>query len=396
VLELSKLIILKIEGNHSMGVFLRIDIDIIAMTLLGSIILIAYSRLDMQDSLNKAYIKVSMVIVLQLFFEASTCVINRRPLPVLIPISYILHMCLFITAPILSFYGYILINNLVCRNKEVCIKHNKILRIPVVLNAIFTLLSYQYHFIFYIDKHNVYHRGDFFVLFSISTYLYIMLGLILIIRKRKMVVDNEFIPLLLFILFPIVGGILQTIFYGPLLMWSSTAFSLVLIYVLLQQRMVHLDELTGVWSRKSFNYYINCRIKEKRKEDIGIIYCDIDHFKSINDKFGHMEGDQAIKTTTKIIKSVIKKGDIVVRMGGDEFIIICENVLSEDIDQISNLLEEAFHNYNQNSGKGYKLECSYGAGVFHLSKYEEYEIDQFLHHIDSLMYENKRRKKIRD
>lgn len=379
-----------------MDAFLRIDIDIIAMTLLGSIILIAYSRLDMQDSLNKAYVKVSTVIVLQLFFEASTCVINRRPLPVLIPISYVLHMCLFTIAPILSLYGYILINNLICRKKEVSIKHNKALKIPVVINTIFTLLSYQYHFIFYIDEHNVYHRGDFFVLFSVITYLYIMLGLILIIRKRKMVVDNEFIPLLLFIIFPIVGGTLQTIFYGPLLMWSSTAFSLILIYVLLQQRMVHLDELTGIWSRKSFNYYINCRIKDRRKEDIGIIYCDIDRFKSINDKFGHMEGDQALKATTRIIKSVIHKGDIVVRMGGDEFIIICENELSENIEQISYQLEEAFKKYNQNSGKGYKLECSYGAGVFHLSEYEEYEIDQFLHHIDSLMYENKRNKKIRD
>jgi uncharacterized membrane protein YkvA (DUF1232 family) len=83
--------------------------------------------------------------------------------------------------------------------------------------------------------------------------------------------------------------------------------------------------------------------------------------------------------------------DIVVRMGGDEFIIILGCRSQEVLDHTIERLKTAFLQYNSSSGKNYKLECSFGADIFNL-KYNG--IKQFLHHIDSLMYREKKIKRI--
>jgi diguanylate cyclase (GGDEF)-like protein len=371
-----------------MDIFLRIDINLIATVLLGSVLLIAYFRLDMQDTINKAYMRISIIIILQLLVEAGTCVINRRQGAWLIPISYLLHLCLFTTAPILSYYGYALIRSLIYHSKEDS-KWIRVLIIPVYLNAAITILSVKYNLIFYIDSSNVYHRGKYFLIFSVITYFYLLLSLILVFNKKNQIVKQEFIPLVLFSLFPTIGGLIQTIFYGPLLMWSSIAFSLVIIYVFLQERMVQLDDLTGAWTRGTFEFYIHNRLIQNSGEKIAVIYCDLDDFKAINDQFGHIEGDRAIKNTIKIIKNAIRKNDIVARMGGDEFIIILEQESNEMLDKTLDRIKAEFYQYNKSSGKNYKLDCSFGADLFDLNSQS---IEEFLHHIDCLMYENKRSK----
>ncbi|HEX3021322.1 MAG TPA: diguanylate cyclase [Lachnospiraceae bacterium] len=373
-----------------MEVYLRIDINLVAMALLGSILLIAYKRLNMQDNLNHAYIKLGLIIFMELFFETSTCIINKREELSLIPLSYLLHICLFTMAPILSFHGYQLIIKLILPNRELSKKCRAILVVPVAVNAILTIVSVRYHFIFYINESNFYHRGPYFNVFAIITYFYIVLSFILIVRNRSNIINREFIPLLLFSLFPMIGGVVQTIFYGPLLMWSSNAYAFVILYVFLQQRMVHLDDLTGAWSRGSFDHFITNCLTQTRSKNVGIIYCDIDDFKSINDQFGHIEGDRAIKTTTKLIKSAISKKDIIVRMGGDEFIVIINSEPDGGLEKVLDCIKAAFLHYNETSNKGYKLECSFGADTLNLS-YKT--IEEFLNHVDSLMYENKRSKK---
>lgn len=373
-----------------MEVYLRLDINIVAIILLSAVLFIAYNRLDMKESLNKAYMRVSVIIIFQLFLETITCIINRHKGIGFIPLSYILHLCLFITAPILSYYGYILIQNFIFHNKRMVKKYEIVVKLPIIMNTILTCFSIKYHFVFYIDQLNVYHRGTYFLCFSVITYFYFILGFILVVRKRRLIVKQEFIYLLLFSILPLIGGIIQTVFYGPLLMWSSSAFSLIIIYVYLQQRMVYLDYLTGVWTRGYFVYYIENYLILNKNKKLGIIYCDMDDFKSINDLFGHLEGDRAIITTTNIIKSALHKNNIIARMGGDEFAIILQEASTEVLEETIKKIQNAFAQYNLYSDKSYKLECSFGADILDMGNFK---IEEFLHHIDCLMYENKRCKK---
>jgi len=265
----------------------------------------------------------------------------------------------------------------------------KLLLIPVVINAILAILSPHYNLIFYIDSSYLYHRGQLFILTAAITYFYFIYGLVLVIKQRRRLAKQEFILLHIFAVLSMLGGLFQSIFYGILLMWSSVAFSLIIVYIYLQQRMVNLDDLTGAWSRSFFEYYVSNNIRHGDNKKMGIIYVDIDGLKRINDIYGHIEGDHAIKIIIEIIKNLIRKSDFIVRMGGDEFLIVLNCELREDLENTIDRIQASLSEYNESSEKEYKLECSFGADIFD-SRYDN--IEKFIHHIDTLMYENKKNK----
>lgn len=373
-----------------MSVFLRIDINLVAFFILGIIFLMAKKRLDSNDPFNQAYLKIVPIILIQLILEAFSCVINKQVGQFYLIISYLIHMFLFTVGGIIGCRGYVLVRKLILPNQSLSKKKQILFHLPFLFNTLIVLLSPIYHLVFYITKNNVYQRGNFYVVSAAIIYFYLVCMLALIIKNKSKLGEHEFILLVVFCLLPIIGGVIQVIFYGTLLMWSSTAFALVVMFSYLQQRMVHLDYLTGVWSRGSFEFYIKKRLSDHDNDKLGIIYCDIDKLKEINDVYGHFEGDLAIKTATKIFKNSIRKTDIIVRMGGDEFIIVLESVTIGILESTLDRIHQAFENYNHISDKSYELSCSFGSDILN-SNFET--IEQFIHHVDILMYENKKLKK---
>ena len=85
------------------------------------------------------------------------------------------------------------------------------------------------------------------------------------------------------------------------------------------------DPLTGLSNRRCFieRFSRDLSIALRQKFPISLISIDIDHFKSINDEYGHAVGDQVLRQVSKIFKENIRLGDIVARIGGEEFIILC-------------------------------------------------------------------------
>lgn len=372
-----------------MSVFLRIDINIVAIVMLLLVYFLAHGRLEKQDSLNKLFFRTSILIIHQLFIETMTCIINKRPELWLIPISIMLHILLFSLAPILTSYCYFLIRKIIFPNEEVKKRRYFIFLLPVVINFILVILSPIYHFVFYIDDMNVYHRGTLYILSAVFAYGYIVYGLLTIIINKRKISQQDFTLLLVFNGFSISGGIVQTLIYGPLLLWSCSAFSLVIAFLFIQERMVHKDVLTGAWDRGSFDHYIAQKIQFNYKK-FGLIYVDMDHLKEINDTYGHVEGDYAIKMAVALIRGEIRKDDIIVRLGGDEFLVILDCDTIESINNTIERIEMSYHHFNRNSSKSYRLECSFGADIFDP---RSNNIDQFINHIDTLMYRNKNNKK---
>ncbi len=377
---------------QQMAVFLRIDINVVAMILLGIVIFIAKMRLDKHDNVNKTFLNVSMIIILQLFLETTTCFINKRPELWLVPVSVAFHICLFITGPVLAYFWFVFIRSMVTRS-DVSSKWRILLFVPVIVNTVMTLLSPMYRLLFFITSDNVYHRGALFIVSAAMVYIYLILGIMLIIKNRRKIVRQDFLPFLVLGILPTAGGIIQSFFYGALLMWSCSAFSLILVYIFLEERMIHLDYLTGAWSRHSFDHFISQRIKQNSSEKLGIIYIDIDELKNINDKYGHAEGDAALKTVIRIIKSIIRKGDIVARLGGDEFAVILnfENGSREMLENTIKRIDAAFTEHNLDTGQPYTLKCSYGADIF---SPESCSIEEFMHGIDTMMYNSKKLKRL--
>ena len=373
-----------------MDIFLRIDINLAAMVMLASVSLIACKKLDMKDQLSRVFLITCNIILLQLFFETATCIINKRPEPWAGALSTFLHLCLFAAAPMLTYFWYRMLSIWVVPEEKISRIRQVALLIPVSVNFIAAILSPIYGLIFFIDSSNVYHRGPLFILSIAIIYSYFIYTFTLIFIHQNKVVKEELIPLLVVGILPIIGGLFQSLFYGVLLMWSCAGFSLVIVYIFLQQRMVHLDDLTGAWTRGTFEYCIAQRAKLKKDDSFGLVLLDIDGLKQINDEYGHFEGDYALRTTVQLIKSVLKKTDIIARTGGDEFLIILDCNSRDKIERTVENIKSTLHKHNETAKKDYLLDCSIGAELFH-SDFND--IDQFMRHVDRLMYDNKRVKK---
>jgi len=370
-----------------MAVFLRIDINIISIILLGLVFLIAFKRLDKSNVLNRVYMSTILIVMFQLFVETMTCIINGRPELWVVPMSIFFHFMLFASAPILTYAWYILIFNLVSSAEPRSFTVKSLMFIPVLMNIVFVLVSIPFGLVFSLDASNLYVRGDFFFVPLIFTYGYLVFGIMRIFKSRKTIIPEEFYLLIFFSMLPILGGLFQGIFYGTLLMWSSAAFALIFVFIYLQERMIHLDGLTGAWTRKSFDYFMNKKLSQRVIEPFSGVYFDINNLKKINDEFGHLEGDFVLKETVAHIKGVMGQGDVVARLGGDEFVIITHHADESRLNTMVNDIKLALSVFNDHSEKGYQLACSYGYGVF---SGEFNSIEQFLSYIDHKMYASKR------
>jgi len=90
------------------------------------------------------------------------------------------------------------------------------------------------------------------------------------------------------------------------------------------EEVVLKDPLTGVGNRRCFDITMERAIEDSSRQNspLSLVMCDIDHFKRVNDVFGHQVGDEIIKMFSRIIETSIREGDTVIRYGGEEFAII--------------------------------------------------------------------------
>ncbi|MCK4396936.1 tetratricopeptide repeat protein [candidate division WOR-3 bacterium] len=99
----------------------------------------------------------------------------------------------------------------------------------------------------------------------------------------------------------------------------------------------YIDDLTGLYNRRYLNKQVPKRLKETQRSDIplSIVLIDLDHFKNVNDTYGHARGDVVLKEFGMFLKTLLRKDDTVFRYGGDEFICILPNAEYEKAVRIS-------------------------------------------------------------
>ena len=188
-----------------------------------------------------------------------------------------------------------------------------------------------------------------------------------------------------------VGFLLDRFFVTSGLLWPCYSTALLYAYLLIIRTDSKLDALTGIGNRYAFNDFIEeLSRKAAREKDTGelgysIAMIDIDNFKKINDQLGHAEGDNALRDMAAIIKRCIRHYDFTARYGGDEFIIAV--TAGYDIRKVLERIQESMNLQNSKKLRPYKLQMSYGSDVYKPEKHES--MDEFLSHVDSLMYKQK-------
>ncbi len=98
------------------------------------------------------------------------------------------------------------------------------------------------------------------------------------------------------------------------------------------EKIATIDKLTNIYNRRMLDDFLKTEIEiaNRHNEDLSLIIVDIDHFKIVNDTFGHLAGDNLLTSISKIILENIRNTDIFGRYGGEEFLIICRKTTKEN------------------------------------------------------------------
>lgn len=157
------------------------------------------------------------------------------------------------------------------------------------------------------------------------------------------------------------------------------------------------DELTGLWNRRQYERYIEW-VKQTGKE-LGyegayIIFLDVDHFKSVNDKYGHDYGDVLLKRFGEL-QRMVRKTDTVFRYGGEEFIMILPTVNGPMTDEqreqfVDRVLRNLAEQLNFPLDGGELLKKTFSAGAVYVDFSDQKPIEDAVKKADGLLYESKK------
>ncbi len=150
-----------------------------------------------------------------------------------------------------------------------------------------------------------------------------------------------------------------------------------------------LDYLTNIFNRRAFDKEIE-KIEKKHQifgTNYAVVFYDIDHFKAINDTYGHDCGDAVLRTFAGILKRLTRQEDTLARYGGEEFVVLLnyenENELIKYLKRVKELIANSVFNYKDSQ----KITVKFSAGLSYRNKYNSFE--EAIKKADDLLYEAK-------
>ncbi len=159
------------------------------------------------------------------------------------------------------------------------------------------------------------------------------------------------------------------------------------------EEIAQKDELTGLYNRRGFISNAERVLEEPANQGkVAVIcYADMDNLKMINDKYGHDDGDFALKTISQILVESFRDMDIIGRIGGDEFISLAVTGADCDVNSMKARIEKITKRYNQFADKPYPIEMS--TGIYKFKIIGKIDIYEMMNNADQLLYQEKIRKK---
>ena len=156
-------------------------------------------------------------------------------------------------------------------------------------------------------------------------------------------------------------------------------------------QLATFDELTMISNRRGFEGLSQHALNfcKRLNKPASLIFIDLDKFKTINDKYGHAEGDYALQVFSNLLKTTFRDCDVIGRLGGDEFAVLLSDSSSEDCQAVLTRLGEAVAAYNLEAKRGYDLQYSVGTVEYDSVKHEI--VHDLLKEGDELMYHHKLR-----
>lgn len=153
--------------------------------------------------------------------------------------------------------------------------------------------------------------------------------------------------------------------------------------------LAEYDDLTAISNRYHFSVSAKAALTlcEKGQLPAALIVFDLDHFKQINDQYGHAAGDWALRQTVEVCRNFMRNNDVFGRIGGEEFAILLPGCQSDKAHLLADICRDAINNINTSeSGYEFKLSASFGVTSAQISGYH---LTKLIEDADTAMYQAK-------
>lgn len=153
------------------------------------------------------------------------------------------------------------------------------------------------------------------------------------------------------------------------------------------------DGLTWLYNHQYFQSKMDEFLTEakRRREYLGFIILDLDHFKQLNDNYGHLAGDYVLKKTAEILNSELRGSDITARYGGEEFVAVLPSRNVQQTYDIAERIRKVFEKAKFNfEGKELTVNISAGVAAFNPIRDEDTKKNMIIEHADEALYKAKR------
>ena len=361
--------------------------NIVAIILMIITIFNMKKNISLKVLSDKLFFVLILAVCILSFFEVTGFVFDQRSFPGAQTLNLVFNVILFSLTPIPAYIWVLYVHNKVFNDKEKLLKTAKILTIPILIEIILSFANLFAPIFFTITENNEYKRAPFFFIATILSFFYILYSAVIVLHQKKNIHASVLSSVLYFLFFPVVGIVLQLLFFGQSLMWICTSIAIIIIYNNVQNNYSNIDWLTRTYNRKHYDNYLKSQCKQKRVKKLVGFMMDLNDFKFINDNYGHLEGDAALQNTALLLTDVLGYERYVARYAGDEFVALFEIDKEEDIQVMLQEINRRIEVYNLSSDKEYTLGVSIGYAI-----YDGFQSPkEFLKLMDINMYKEKER-----
>jgi len=152
------------------------------------------------------------------------------------------------------------------------------------------------------------------------------------------------------------------------------------------RRLSLTDELTGLVNRRGFMTLAEQHLRLMRRTSglVLLLYADLDELKKINDRFGHEQGNAAIRAVTEVMQKTFRRTDIIARVGGDEFVVLIIEPRRGDERVLPRRLTRNLREYNLQEKQGFEVSVSVGTSLAQAQP--GVSLEQLINEADAAMY----------
>ena len=243
-------------------------------------------------------------------------------------------------------------------------------------------------YLFVVSEDNIYQRMPLAYVYFAIPILYVAISVADVYDYKRKHGGLSFFPIWVFVTLFLIGCFIQATCYGISIAWCSLALAVAGVYMSLQNQLLYHDPLTGLFNRYYLHYIFRSPAWGQNRTHAGIMI-DVDEFKSINDRFGHSAGDQALRDTAEIIMDSVPDNSIGIRFAGDEFIVLLQTGDLEEAAAVVQSIRQSVERFNSQRSREYTLSLSMGTAIYQGGQTTQ---DAFLEELDRLMYEDKQKK----